>query len=168
MDTAKFREYLKQVKKPVNTINGYARSVEFYAGFLQSQQLVNTPDKARPADLEKFVIWGTSAGENVYRHLWGVRTYYEFIQNEVMRMTSWEWMEYLQNETRKLGEFPNADRVAVRKLSVIGIKTVNQLLRAANSQEKLRALSERSGASLDSVLESVSYTHLTLPTTPYV
>jgi len=153
MDEKNFREYMKQAKKPTRTIDAYVKSVEFYAVFLQSQQQVNSPEDARPPDLEKFVIWGSREGGNVYRHLWGIRTYYEFIQHEDMVMSASEWMEYLQNETRKLGEFPKVNRDSVKKLSAMGITTVNQLLRAGNTREKLMGVSEQSGASQASVVE---------------
>lgn len=160
MDEEKFREFMKQAKKPVRTIDGYVKSVEFYAVFLQSQQQVNSPDDAKPTDLEKFIIWGSREGENIYRHLWGIRTYYEFIQHEDMEMRVNEWMEYLQNETRKLGEFLKVNKDSVKKLSAVGITTVNQLLRAGNTREKLLAISEKSGASQASVMELFKLSNL--------
>jgi len=69
-------------------------------------------------------------------------------------------MEYVQNETRKLGEFPKVDQDSVKKLSAIGIKTVNQLLRAGNCQEKHAALSAQSGASQDAILELFKLSNL--------
>ena len=71
-----------------------------------------------------------------------------------------EWMEYVQNETRKLGEFPKVDQDSVKKLSAIGIITVNQLLRAGNNQEKLTVLSEKSGASQAAILELFKLSNL--------
>ena len=153
MNTENFRAFMNQAKKPTGTINSYIKSVVFYADFLQSQRQIKTPDEAKPMDLREFVSWGVKQGENVYRHLWGIRMYYEFKQREAMEKTAREWMEYLQNETRKLGEFPKVDQSSVKKLSAIGITTVNQLLRAGNSQEKLAALSEKSGASQSAILE---------------
>lgn len=160
MDEGKFREFMKRKKKPAGTINGYVKSVEFYAGFLQTQLQVKTPDDAVPPDLEQFVTWGSEGGENVYRHLWGIRTYYEFIKNEDMEMTACEWMEYIQNETRKLREFPGVERDCVKKLSALGITTVNQLLRAGNTQGKLAAISEKSGASPAGIMELFKLSNL--------
>jgi hypothetical protein len=160
MEKGNFREYMKQGKKPAKTIDAYVKSVEFYAGFLHSQQHVSNPGDARPVDLEKFVNLGGNQGENVYRHLWGIRTYYEFIQHADMEMKASEWMEYLQNETRKLGEFPKVDRECVKKLSAIGITTVNQLLSAGDTREKLVGLSEKSGASQVSLMELFKLSNL--------
>ena len=62
-------------------------------------------------------------------------------------------MEYLQNETRRLAEFPKIDRGCVKQLAGLGIKTVNQFLRAGNSPHKLSTLAEKAGASQAAVLE---------------
>ena len=56
--------------------------------------------------------------------------YYQFEQLVTMENTASELMEYIQNETRKLGEFPKVDQDTLLKLSKIGIRTVNQLLKA--------------------------------------
>ena len=153
MDETQFRSFMQQAKKPARTIEAYINSVNFYAGFLQSRQPMNTPDQAQPPDIKEFVSWAVDKGENAYRHLWGIRTYYQFMQSESLENTASECMEYIQNETRKLGEFPQVDRDCVLKLSKIGIKTVNQLLRAANSEEKLATLSNKAGVSQAAVLE---------------
>jgi len=79
--------------------------------------------------------------------------YYEFKQLTTMEKTAREWMEYVQNETRKLREFPEVDQASVKKLSAIGILTINQLLMAGCMQEKREALAKKSGASLDAIAE---------------
>jgi hypothetical protein len=160
MGDEEFMAYMKKAKRPANTIKGYVRSLEFYVNFLQSHRQVRTPDEAGPIDLKAFVSWGIERGENIYRHLWGIRIYYEFRQLEIMEKTVRKWMEYVQNATRKLREFPKVDQDSVKKLSAIGIKTVNQLLRAGNSPEKRAALSEKTGASQDVLLELFKLSNL--------
>jgi hypothetical protein len=153
MDKEAFLVYMKENKKPPNTIKSYLNSLEFYVGYLRSQRQINSPEEAGPDDIKEFVAWGTAKGENVYRHFWGIKLYYHFKKLYKLEMTAWEWMEYVQNETRKLREFPQVDRDSVNKLSATGIKTVNQLLEAGNTPEKLIALAEKSGASQPAVLE---------------
>lgn len=160
METEKFSCYMKQSKKPAKSIQSYVRSLEFYADFLRANRQIDSPDGASPGDLTAFVNWGVQAGENVYRHLWGIRSYYEFIQRTTMEMKVREWMEYLQNETRKLGEFPKVDKNSVKKLSAVGIKTVNQLLRAGYSHEKQAALAEQSGAPEAAILDLFKLSNL--------
>ena len=87
--------------------------------------------------------WNLERRRKVYRHLWGIRMYYQFIQAEVMEMTINEWMDYILNETRKLREFPKVDKEGEKKLPAIGITTVNQLLRADNTDEKLAEISKQ-------------------------
>lgn len=69
-------------------------------------------------------------------------------------------MEYIQNETRKLREFPGVDQDCVEKLSALGIKTVNQLLKAGNTQEKLAEISRESGASPVAIMELFKLSNL--------
>jgi hypothetical protein len=160
MDEEKFRAFMEKAKKPTGTINSYIKSVKLFADFLQSQPQTKTPYEAEPIDIKKFVYWGTERGENMYRHLWGIRTYYQFEQLVTMELTASELMEYIQNETRKLGEFPKVNQDSVMKLSRIGIKTVNQLLQAGNRKEKLTALSKEAGISQDALLELFKLSNL--------
>jgi hypothetical protein len=153
MDEKKFRAFMEKAKKPAGTINGYIKSINIYADFLQSRQPGSTPDEAKPPDIKEFVSWAAQRGENAYRHLWGIRAYYQFMHYSNMENTASEWMEYIQNETRKLGEFPKIDQESVRKLSKIGIKTVNQFLRATDSEEKLSAISKNADVSKTFLLE---------------
>ena len=160
MDTESFIAFMKKARKPAGTIRGYVNSVELYEKYLQTHKRGRNPDKATPNDLREFVVWGMEELDNVYRHLWGIRTYYEYLQNEEMEKTAWEWMEYVQNETRKLREFPKVDRDSVMKLSSIGISTVNQLLKVSGTKEDWQNLAEKSGASHEAILELVKLSNL--------
>lgn len=160
MDEMQFRTFMQEAKKPAKTIESYINSVKFYASFLQSRQPIKTFDQAQPSDIKEFVSWAAEQGENTYRHLWGIRMYYQFTQSVSMENTTSECMEYIQNETRKLGEFPQVDRESVQKLSKLGIKTVNQLLRAANSEEKLAIIANEAGISQAAVLDLFKLSNL--------
>jgi hypothetical protein len=144
---------MKQAKKSPATISAYINSVKLFEDFLQKHETINNLDEALPDNLKAFVDWGIDKGENVYRHFWGIRMYYEFIQRPGMDDKIREWMEYLQNETRKLREFPNVDRNAIKKLSAMEISTVNQFLLVGSTPEKRKILSQESGISPDTILE---------------
>jgi site-specific recombinase XerD len=144
---------MKQAKKSPATISAYINSVKLFEDFLQKHETINNLDEALPDNLKAFVDWGIDKGENVYRHFWGIRMYYEFIQRPGMDDKIREWMEYLQNETRKLREFPNVDRNAIKKLSAMEISTVNQFLLVGSTPEKREILSQESGISPDTILE---------------
>jgi hypothetical protein len=160
MDENKFFAFMEKANKPAKTINSYLQSVKYYTDFLQSELKITTPYEAKPIDIKEFVKWGTKRGDNVYRHLWGIRTYYQFEQLAIMENTASELMEYIQNETRKLGEFPKVDQDSVTKLSKIGIRTVNQLLNAGNTQDKLEEISRISGASQVALMELYKLSNL--------
>ena len=160
MDTESFMAFMKRTRKPAGTIKGYVNSVDLYEKYLQTHEPVRNLDEATPNDLREFVVWGMEELDNVYRHLWGIRTYYEYLQKDEMEKTAWEWMEYVQNETRKLREFPKVDRNSVKKLSSIGISTVNQLLKASGTKEDQQELAEKSGVSHEALLELVKLSTL--------
>jgi hypothetical protein len=160
MNEEEFIDFMKKTKKPTRTIEGYAMSVKVYENYLLTHKQVKSPDEASSDDLKDFVMWGIEELDNVYRHLWGVRMYYEFIQSEGMEKTAREWMEFLQNENRKLREFPNVDRDSVKDLSAVGISTVNQILASGSTKADREALAARSGASPDAILELVKLSNL--------
>ena len=119
MEEQDFIAFMKQAKKPSGTINGYANSVRIFEAFLRSHQKGAQLEEAKPGDLRAFVRWAEANNENTYRHLFGIRTYYEYKRLANMKKSSWELMELIQNETRKLSEFPKADRDSIQKLSFI-------------------------------------------------
>ena len=153
MEEDNFIAFMKQAKKPSGTINGYVKSVRIFEDFLQSHQKGIQLEETEPGNLRAFVDWAAANNENAYRHLWGIRTYYGYKRLTNMEKSSSELMEFIQNDTRKLREFPRVDQDGVKKLSAIGISTVNQLLRKGSTLEKRQALAKSSGAPLDSISE---------------
>ncbi len=160
MNEEKFTAFMKQARKPPGTIKGYINSVKVFEGFLNTYGQGKKLDEATPKDLKDFVSWGIKELDNVYRCLWGVRAYYGCTNFVEMENTSSALMESVQNETRKLSAFLKVDRDTVDKLSLIGINTVNQLLDVSQTREEREALAEKSGLSLDSILELVKLSNL--------
>jgi len=153
MQEDSFIAFMKQAKKPSGTINGYLNSVRMFEDFLQTHRKGVQLEETNPGDLRAFVDWAVANNENAYRHLWGIKTYYEYKRLTDMGKSSQELMEFIQNETRKLSEFPRVDQDSVKKLSAIGISTVNQLLRKGSTLEKRQGLAKSSGAPVDSISE---------------
>jgi len=153
MQEDSFIAFMKQAKKPSGTINGYLNSVRMFEDFLQTHRKGVQLEETNPGDLRAFVDWAAANNENAYRHLWGIKTYYEYKRLTDMEKSSQELMEFIQNETRKLSEFPRVDQDSVKKLSAIGISTVNQLLRKGSTLEKRQGLAKSSGAPVDSISE---------------
>ncbi len=160
MERDDFIAFMRQAKKPPGTINGYLHSVEMFEDFLRSHRRGVQLEETNPGDLRAFADWAAANNENTYRHLFGIRAYYEYKRLVDMEKSSWELMESIQNETRKLREFPKVDQDSVKKLSAIGISSVNQLLRKGSTPEKLHALAKSSGAPLDSISELFSLSQL--------
>jgi hypothetical protein len=155
-----FIDFLKAEKKPAATIRSYVKTAKIFETYLLENKQINDLEDATPRDLADYVAWGRQGTDNMYRALWGVKAYYQSRQNEEMWFSTIEEMEFLQNEVRKLGEFPGVDRTAVQKLKSIGISTVNQLLHAVKSEADQIALAEKCGAARESVAELVRMSNL--------
>jgi hypothetical protein len=160
MNEAGFVGYMENGRKSPNTIKSYVNSVKIYEDYFKTRRGKIDADNASPVDLKDFVRWEMGEDVNVYRHLWGIRMYYEYLGLDEMEKTAREWMEYVQNETRKLGEFPKVDRDSVKALSGIGIRTVNQLLMACSTSEKREQLAIESGVLQEALLELVKLSNL--------
>jgi hypothetical protein len=153
MEKGDFIAFMKQTRKPSGTISDYVRSVGIFEDFLQSQRRGVRLEETGHGDLRAFADWAAANNKNPYRYLWGIKAYYGYKGLTNMEKSSWELMEFIQNETRKLSEFPRVDQDSVKKLSAIGISTVNQLLRRGSTLEQRQALAKSSGAPLDSISE---------------
>ena len=155
-----FVAYLKQTKTPERSIKGYAHSTQIYATFLKEHRQNSDIDEAAPQDIADFVNWGRHELPNIYHALWGIKAYYHFAGLEELECSTSEWMEKIQNETRRLGEFPGVDKTAVKKLKLLGISTASQLLNAGKTKEDWSALAKKSGASLESIVELVKLSNI--------
>lgn len=160
MNEGKFKSFLKQNKKSERTINSYINSVKILEDFLGTHGRKKTLDEAIPDDISAFFSWGKEELHNVYRTFWGIKAYYQFTQATELENTVSELMEYSQNESRLLREFPKTDREAVDKLASVGIRTVNQLLEVSKTQRDREELAIKSGADIDSILELVKMANL--------
>lgn len=160
MNEKEYRLFLKQNNKKENTIDSYVKSVKILEDFLRTHRNIKTLDEAVPDDISAFYSWGKKELHNVYLTFWGVKAYYIFTQAAELVNTVSELMEYHQNETRLLREFPKIDQEAVGKLASIGIKTVNQLLDVSKTHRDREILADKSGADKDSLLELVKMSNL--------
>ena len=160
MQEEDFLVYLKKAKKSETTSRGYLNSVRLYEEYLQSYKDHTNPANATQQDIRGFIHWGLEKGENVYRHLWGIRAYYWFLQLDEMANTACEQMEFIQNETRRLSEFPKVDPQAITQLASVGIKTVNQFLEAAQTKEGQEKLIKDSGIRRENLVELLQLSNL--------
>jgi hypothetical protein len=156
MDIENFKVFMKKSGKPEHTINRYINSLITYENFLVTKMGITHPEKATLNDLKEFVKWGLDNRDNVYQDIWGIRMYSIFTQNGVMEMEATKWMAYVQNESRKLTEFPKINRGDIEKLASIGIITVNQFLAANGMKKDQEDLAEKSGASNETIAELLS------------
>jgi hypothetical protein len=157
MNKEKFVAFMKANKKPIKHYLGHVRTFEVY---LASHKGGKDVDDATPEDLKGFAAWGMDESINVYRHMWGIRNYYESVPNENMICSAREVMEMVKMDTRKLKEFPDVDRECVDNLASMGITTAKQMLDAGRTKKDREELAKTSGVSSSCILDLVKLSTL--------
>jgi hypothetical protein len=157
MNEGKFVAFMKANKKPVEHYLGHVRAFEAY---LASHKGGKDVDDATPEDLKGFATWGIEESIDVYRHMWGIRNYYESVSNENMICAAIEVMEMVKMDTRKLKEFLGVDRECVDKLASMGIKTAKQMLDAGRTKKDREELAKTSGVPSSCILDLVKLSDL--------
>ncbi|MFX0173161.1 MAG: site-specific integrase [Candidatus Hodarchaeota archaeon] len=103
MNEEKFRNYLKQKKKPENTINSYIKRVKTFESYLNAKNPPKELDAITREDIEDFAfVWGKEKKLNAYLYLWGVQYYYLFKGDLNLHKTADEIKEWVQLEKFKL------------------------------------------------------------------
>jgi len=157
----KFRDHLKQLKKPANTINSYINRVKTFESYLMEKNPPKGLDEATREDIEDFaMVWGREKGLNVYQYLWGVQYYYLYTGDILLRNTSDEMKEWVQLEKYRLRDFQNIDKEHVKKLGSIGIRTARQLLERGRTPAERTEFELESGVPLDYIVELVKLSNL--------
>jgi hypothetical protein len=160
MNEERFITFMIANKKPEGNIKHYLEHVRAFEEYLASHKGGKDVDDATAEDLKSFAIWGVEESINVYRHMWGIRNYYQSVPNENMVCASREVMEMVKMDTRKLKEFPGVDMVCVDKLASMGIKTAKQILDAGRTQKDREELAENLGIPSSCILDLVKLSNL--------
>ncbi|UCG01920.1 MAG: DUF4332 domain-containing protein [Candidatus Heimdallarchaeota archaeon] len=161
MDEDDFRAFLKQKKKPENTINSYINRTKTFEEFLSSRSPPKGLNDATREDIEEFVLeWGKEQGINVYLYLWGIQFYYLYTKDLNLYNTANEMKEWVQLEKYKLKDFEGVNEEYIKILGSIGIKTAQQLLGKGRTPTERKELTKESGIPVDYILELVKLSNL--------
>ena len=161
VDESGFREYLRGLKKPADTIQSYVNRVEVFEEFLKERGSGRGLDDATREDVEEFsMVWGREKGLNVYQYLWGVQFYYSYSGDNTMRNACDEKKEWVQLEKTKLRDFQGVDVGHVKGLGKAGVRTARELLDKGRTEEERALLEEASGVPRDSILKMVKLSNL--------
>jgi hypothetical protein len=161
LNETEFRTFLKQKKKPDDTINSYINRVKKFEEYLATKKQIKGLDEVTREDIEVFAfVWGKEKGLNVYQYLWGVQYYYLFKKELNLHRTADEIKELVQLEKYKLRDFQDVNKEYVKKLGSIKIRTAKQLLEKGRTPTERVELADQSGVPLDYILELVKLSNL--------
>ncbi|MHA2226783.1 MAG: DUF4332 domain-containing protein [Candidatus Hodarchaeales archaeon] len=161
MNENEFRSYLKQKKKPDDTIQSYINRVKTFESFLGGKRPTKGLNQATREDMEEFAfVWGKKKGLNAYQYLWGIQYYYLYKKDLDLHKTAEEIKEWVQLEKYKLRDFQNIRKDLISQLGSIGIRTAEHLLEKGQTPTNRAELSELSGVPTDYILELVKLSNL--------
>ncbi len=159
MDEPAFREALTNGGRSATAADRAVGYVEEFEAYLTPFG-VNLDD-ALPAHLESFVAdVEADEGASAKLNLWGIRYYYEFIDDPVMVYVASEMREQRVRESPlQLRQFPEVDQVACDRLREAGVRDVGELLAAATTEDR-QELSTRTGVGAATIEELVRLSDL--------
>ena len=161
MNEAEFRTFLKQKKKPDDTITSYINRVKAFENYLIAEKQTKGLDEVIREDIEDFAfVWGKKEKINTYLYLWGVQYYYLYKNDLSLHKTADEIKELVQLEKYKLRDFQDVNKEDIRMLGSIGIRTAKQLLDKGRTPAERVELANQSGVPLDHIIELVKLSNL--------
>jgi hypothetical protein len=136
---------------------GYVRSFEAY---LAEHGL--TLDDADPAAIESYVAAVESApGATAKLDLWGIRYYYEFLDDVVMAHTAGELRrERVERTPFPLRQFRGVDTEHTDRLSASGIRFARDLRKEGRTPQERQEIVDRTGVPLPAVEDLVRLSDL--------
>ncbi|MFX0152629.1 MAG: DUF4332 domain-containing protein [Candidatus Hodarchaeota archaeon] len=161
LNEEEFRSYLKQKKKPDNTISSYIKRVKTFESYLNAKNPPKELDTITREDIEDFAfVWGKEKKIHTYLYLWGVQYYYLFKGVLNLHKTADEIKEWVQLEKYKLVNFEDINKEYVKMLRSIGIRTAKEMLEQGRTPTERTKLATQSGVPLDYILELVKLSNL--------
>jgi len=143
MDFEAFREFLKRGGRSSTAALRVIDYVKQFEEYLvdHSRDL----DEADPADLESFAAEiEAEPGASAKLHLWGVRYYYEFLDDPIMvHVAAVMRRDRVEATPFKLRQFRGVDLSHTDRLAADGIRTAEDLLSAAATRADRVALAAR-------------------------
>ncbi|HEY44063.1 MAG TPA: DUF4332 domain-containing protein [Anaerolineae bacterium] len=161
MDEKGFIEFMKKNRRSDNTIKSCLEFIRDFERYLAKNKEERTLEEASPEDLEDFTFWGQEKLKSINKHLWGIRFYYEYISNPVMRGVAGELRKKkIRKQPLALKKLVGVKPEHVEKLLAIGIKDVHEMIQAGRTKRERETLSKKSGVPLDGIMELVRLSDL--------
>lgn len=162
MDEEGFKRYLKKGGRSQSAIERCANYVVDFADYLQENRDVKSIDEASEKDLESYVDWvETEPKASAKLRLWALSYYFEYTSNKGLRELASELRQQrIKRKPFKLKKFRGVNSEYAERLATVGVEDVEQMLNAGRTRVDRQKLSEKSGVSLEAVLEFVKLSDL--------
>lgn len=160
LDETGFFNYMKEKKKPTDTINSYINRVKRFEQYLFDTKIRKSIGELTIQDLQDFVDWSKSNKINAYLELFGIREYYRFLENKLLSYACNQIMQMIQLEKFKLKNFMTVNQEHAKSLAKIGIKTASQILDVGRNKKEREVLAESSKVPIEEILKFVKIANL--------
>jgi hypothetical protein len=163
-DREGLRKFLKKGGKSHRVINAAIAHVEKFERCLKEQKSGKELDKARPEDLDAFILW-IEKDEDLAakKYMLAIRYLYEFVPNDEMALlASFRWNERMARSGAplKLKEFRGVNAADLTKLEHAEIRNVKEMIGAGQTPTKRKELSAKTGVPVATILELVKLSDL--------
>ena len=162
MNREGFQKYLKRGGRSPSAVQRAVNFVEDYETYLKESKNGKGLDQADEEDLADYVTSVESEPKTFAKlHLWAIRYYYTFTENEHMAYFAGILrQERIQRTPFKLKDFMGVNQEYAAALERAGIKNVNQMLREGRTAVDRQKLSQETGVPVENILEFVKLSDL--------
>ena len=160
MDENGFHAYMKEKKKPDNTIKSYINRVKRFEEYLVENKNGVQISELTIEDLQDFVKWCKNNKINAYQELFGIREYCRFIGNKQLSYECNQVMQMIQLEKFKLKDFMTVNQEHAKTLAKMGIKTASQILEVGKTKKDREILADKSKIPKDEILKFIKIANL--------
>lgn len=162
MDYKDFETYLKKGGRSPNAIKRCVKYVTEFQEYLEiygnGKKLADVEDR----DLINFVEWIERESDSSAKgYLWAVRYYYDYVSNEEITSLASQMREMrIERGPSPLKVFRGVNPDHVDRLAELGIKNINQMLKAGLTERDRDELSKKTGLPCSDILEFVKLSDL--------
>jgi len=160
MDEAGFQQYMRDQKKSERTATRYTTCLRTVAAYLWKHKQGKRIDAITPKDVKDFESWGEKKLKTFNQYIWALKVYAEYTKNHRLEMATNELLGSRYAAQYKLKNFMGVAPEDADKLKSIGIKTVEQMLKAGRTVNERKNLAGKTGVTLDTIVEIVKLSDL--------
>ena len=162
MDEDGFQKFLKRGGRSASVAQRCVRCVRDFKEYLLKFSGGRGLEEASSEDLESFVKWiERKPKASAKTHLWALKYYFKYVSNEEMRKHAGVLREErIKKKVFGLKEFRDVNPEYVDKLAVVGVRNVEQMLKAGRTEVDRQSLSKKTGVPVQAVLEFVKLSDL--------